>query len=78
LVITGLGSTTLEETLSRLDARQAPMERKTSFTPEKFEFKMPEFLPDEPMTEDVSVGSNDLDIPAFLRRGRKIDVRTLG
>ncbi len=78
LVITGLGSTTLEETLSRLDARQNPLERKAPAAPDKYDFKMPEFLPDEPIREEVSVGANDLDIPAFLRRGRKIDVRSLG
>jgi cell division protein FtsZ len=78
LVITGLGSTTLEETLSHLDARQMPLERKAPVASEKYDFKMPEFLPDEPIREEVSVSANDLDIPAFLRRGRKIDVRTIG
>src|SRR5512137_89206 len=59
LVITGLGSTTLEETLSRLDARQNPLERKAPASPDKYDFKMPEFLPDEPIREEVSVGAND-------------------
>ena len=78
LVITGLGSTTLEETLSRLDTRKMPIERKTSPTPDTFEVKAPQLLDDEYLEEELSVSSNDLDIPAFLRRGRRVVIKTVG
>jgi cell division protein FtsZ len=78
LVITGLGSTTLEDTLSRLDVRQQPIERPKPSASESFDFKLPEFVPDEYIDEPITVSSNDLDIPAFLRRGRRFAVKTLG
>jgi cell division protein FtsZ len=78
LVITGLGSTTLEETLSHLDVRQLPVERKPFAAPEKFEVKFPEMTSDEFVEEEMSVSSNDLDIPAFLRRGRRLTIKTMG
>jgi cell division protein FtsZ len=78
LVITGLGSTTLEETLSRLDPRQMPMERPRFTPPEKFDVKYPDVTADEYSEEELSIVSNDLDIPAFLRRGRKIAIKTMG
>jgi cell division protein FtsZ len=78
LVITGLGSTTLEDTLSRLDVRQRPLERPRVPAPEKYELNLPEVVPAEYMAEELTVSSNDLDIPAFLRRGRRVAVKTLG
>jgi len=78
LVITGLGSTTLEETLSRLDVRKMPIERKNTPTPDTFEVKPPQLLADEYIEEELTVSSNDLDIPAFLRRGRRVAIKTPG
>ena len=79
LVITGLGSTTLEETLSRLDVRKMPIERKsTPAASNSFEVKPPELLDEEYLEEDLTVSSNDLDIPAFLRRGRRVAIKTIG
>lgn len=78
LVITGLGSTTLEDTLSRLDVRIKPIEHPKAQSMEPFDFKMPEFVPEEYLEEPMTVSSNDLDIPAFLRRGRRVAVKTLG
>ena len=78
LVITGLGSTTLEDTLSRLDVRQRPLERPRVPAPETYELNLPEVVPNEYLEEEMTVASNDLDIPAFLRRGRRVAVKTLG
>jgi cell division protein FtsZ len=78
LVITGLGSTTLEDTLSRLDVRPKLVESPKAQTPETYDFKLPEFTPDEYLDEPITVSSTDLDIPAFLRRGRRVAVKTLG
>jgi cell division protein FtsZ len=78
LVVTGLGSTTLEETLSRLDVRQMPVERRNIPAPESFEVKVPHLVADEYLEEELTVSSNDLDIPAFLRRGRRIAIKTMG
>jgi cell division protein FtsZ len=78
LVITGLGSTTLEETLSRLDVRQTPVERNKIPVPERLEVKVPQLETDEYLEEELTVSSNDLDIPAFLRRGRRIAIKTMG
>jgi cell division protein FtsZ len=78
LVITGLGSTTLEETISRLDVRQSPVERKNVPAPDTYEVKVPQLVTNEYLEEELSVLSNDLDIPAFLRRGRRIAIKTMG
>jgi cell division protein FtsZ len=78
LVITGLGSPTLEDTLSRLDVRAKPIEHPKAQPMESFDFKMPEFVPEDYIEEPMSISSNDLDIPAFLRRGRRVAVKTLG
>ncbi len=78
LVITGLGSTTLEETVSRLELRKMPVERRNAPTPSIHEVKAPQVQPDEYMEEEMAVSSNDLDIPAFLRRGRRITIKTMG
>ena len=79
LVITGLGSTTLEETLSRLDVRKMPVERKSTPTPSNtIEVKPPQLLDDEYFEDELSISSNDLDIPAFLRRGRRVAIKTGG
>lgn len=78
LVITGLGSTTLEDTLSRLEFKPKPIEHSQASAPEGYDFKMLEFMPDEYLDEPITVSSNDLDIPAFLRRNRRVAVKTLG
>lgn len=79
LVITGLGSTTLEETLSRLDVRKMPVkEKRTPAASDTFEVKPPQLLGDEFFEEELTVSSNDLDIPAFLRRGRRVAIKTVG
>jgi cell division protein FtsZ len=78
LVITGLGSTTLEETVSRLDLRKMPVERRNTPSPSINEVKAPQVQSDEYMEEEMAVSSNDLDIPAFLRRGRRIAIKTMG
>jgi len=78
LVITGLGSTTLEETLSHLDGRKAPLERKNLPLPEVYEIKGSQLLPDEYLEDEMSMSTSDLDIPAFLRRGRRLAVKTTG
>jgi cell division protein FtsZ len=78
LVITGLGSTTLEETLSHLDTRKLPVEHPAPPRLNEYESK-PQGLPDdEYMEEEMAVSSNDLDIPAFLRRGRRVTIKTMG
>jgi cell division protein FtsZ len=78
LVITGLGSTTLEETLSRLDTRRVPAEHKSTSSMNAYETKPQTLTDDEYLDEEMAVSSNDLDIPAFLRRGRRIAVKTIG
>lgn len=78
LVITGLGSTTLEDTLSRLDIRPRQIKHPKAPGPETYDLKMPEFVPEEYLEEPINVYSNDLDIPAFLRRGRRVAVKTIG
>ncbi len=77
LVITGLDSTTIDETLGRIDVRQTPFERKNITRADNYELKPPEPLPNE-YVEELSITTNDLDIPAFLRRGRKITVKSIG
>jgi cell division protein FtsZ len=78
LVITGLGSTTLEDTLSRLEVRAKPIEHSKAQPMDSYDFKLPEFMPEDYIEEPMSVSSNDLDIPAFLRRGRRVAVKTVG
>jgi hypothetical protein len=77
LVITGLGSTTLEETLSRLDVRKPRSEFAKPSLPDSFEAKPQISHEDDFSDEEMAVSSNDLDIPAFLRRGRRIAVKTM-
>lgn len=78
LVITGLGSTTLEETLLHLDGRKNPVVIKNPPTADVYEVKSSQLLPDEYLEDELSMSTNDLDIPAFLRRGRRISVKTGG
>jgi cell division protein FtsZ len=77
LVITGLGSTTLEETLSRLDVRKPHSEFAKPSLPDSFEARPQISHEDDFSDEEMAVSSNDLDIPAFLRRGRRIAVKTM-
>ncbi len=78
LVITGLGSSTLEDTLYRMDGRQMPIDRKHASPPTPFEVRLPEFEPEEFVSEEMTISSNDLDIPAFLRRGKRLTVKSMG
>jgi hypothetical protein len=55
-----------------------PVERKSTPIHETYEMNAPQVLPDEYLEEELSISSNDLDIPAFLRRGRRIAVKTMG
>jgi cell division protein FtsZ len=77
LVITGLGSTTLEEALSRLDVRKPHSEFAKPSVPENFETRPQISQEDDFTDEEMAVSSNDLDIPAFLRRGRRIAIKTM-
>jgi hypothetical protein len=38
----------------------------------------PQFLPEEYLEDELSMSTSDLDIPAFLRRGRRLAVKTGG
>jgi cell division protein FtsZ len=78
LVITGLGSPTLEETLSKVDGMKIHHERPSPPAPNTFEMTTPQYPAETGWEEELSISSNDLDIPAFLRRGRRIAVKTLG
>ena len=78
LVITGLGSPTLEDTLSKVDVRKMPVERLGTSTPTTFEGNPAQYPIETNWDEEFSVSSNDLDIPAFLRRGRRIAIKTMG
>src|SRR4030043_776302 len=68
LVITGLGSPTLEETLSKVEGRKPPIEKPNTPTPNTIENNSTQFLAETDWEEELTVSSNDLDIPAFLRR----------
>ncbi len=76
LVITGLGSPTLEEALSKVDNRKPIVEHVPTPPRDGFELK-PASSSDQQWDDEYAVSSNDLDIPAFLRRGRRIGVKTL-
>jgi len=78
LVITGLGSPTLEETLSKVEGRKLPIEKPVSHVPTTFEMNTPQYPTESNWEEELTVSSNDLDIPAFLRRGRRVAVKTIG
>jgi len=78
LVITGLGSPTLEETLSKVDSKKRVAERPAVPAPHPVELNEPAYPADNEWGEELSISSNDLDIPAFLRRGRRIAVKTIG
>ncbi len=78
LVITGLGSTSVEEVVPQYEVRPLTVERKTFAQPDKFEVKFPEVTPEAYKEEEFSISSNDLDIPAFLRRGRRVAIKTMG
>jgi len=78
LVITGLGSPTLEETLSKVEGKKRVTERPAVPAPHPVELNEPAYPAENEWGEELSISSNDLDIPAFLRRGRRIAVKTLG
>jgi len=78
LVITGLGSPTLEETLSKVDSKKTTSDRPNTPPPHQLEPDRPQYPSESVWEEELSISSNDLDIPAFLRRGRRIAVKTLG
>jgi cell division protein FtsZ len=78
LVITGLGSPTLEETLSKVEGRKRSIEKPVPPVPTTFDLNTPKYPADSSWEEELTVSSNDLDIPAFLRRGRRVAVKTIG
>jgi cell division protein FtsZ len=78
LVITGLGSPTLEETLSKVEGRKTPVQEPRNSVPSTLEMTSPQYPAEANWDEELTISSNDLDIPAFLRRGRRIAVKTLG
>jgi cell division protein FtsZ len=78
LVITGLGSPTLEETLSRVEGRKMPAETPRPVHQPAYQPSTPNYTPENNWEEELTVSSNDLDIPAFLRRGRRVAVKTMG
>ena len=78
LVITGLGSPTLEETLSNVESRKLPSEHPIAPIQNAYEVSKPQYPIEANWDEELTVSSNDLDIPAFLRRGRRIAVKTIG
>jgi cell division protein FtsZ len=78
LVITGLGSLTLEETLSKVDSRRMPVARPPAPAPITSINSEPQYTESSNWEEELSISSTDLDIPAFLRRGRRVAVKTLG
>ena len=78
LVITGLGSPTLEETLSKVDSKKIHSGSSSAPAAHLVEVNATEYPTENEWGEELSISSNDLDIPAFLRRGRRIAVKTLG
>jgi cell division protein FtsZ len=78
LVITGLGSLTLEETLSKVDSRRMTIARPPAPAPTTIEVSEPQYPESSNWDEELSISSTDLDIPAFLRRGRRVAIKTMG
>ncbi|HEX9091975.1 MAG TPA: hypothetical protein VF831_10820, partial [Anaerolineales bacterium] len=78
LVITGLGSPTLEDTLSKVDGKKKVTDRPAVPAPHPAELNEPAYPAENEWGEELSISSNDLDIPAFLRRGRRIAVKAIG
>jgi cell division protein FtsZ len=78
LVITGLGSPTLEETLSKVEGRRMAIEKPDAHAPKFIETEPVKYASNSGWEEELSISSNDLDIPAFLRRGRRVAVKTTG
>jgi cell division protein FtsZ len=78
LVITGLGSLTLEETLLKVDSRRMAVARPPAPAPSTIAVSEPQYTESSNWEEELSVSSTDLDIPAFLRRGRRVAIKTIG
>ena len=78
LVITGLGSPTLEEALSKVEGRRIPIEKPVIQSTNTFDVNTSPYAIENSWDEELTVSSNDLDIPAFLRRGRRVGVKTTG
>lgn len=78
LVITGLGSPTLEETLLKVEGRKMHIERPAPPVTNSFEVNAPQYINEANWEDELTVSSNDLDIPAFLRRGRRIAIKSMG
>jgi len=76
LVVTGLGSPTLEETLSKVDQNHrvstAPTPQPVTREPpsQNLDFAYADAPQPEALTEPLTINSKDLDLPAFLRRHR--------
>lgn len=78
LVITGLGSPTLEETLSKVEGRRVMIDKPIAQTTNIYENNPKQYTAEGDWDEELTVSSNDLDIPAFLRRGRRVALKTSG
>jgi cell division protein FtsZ len=78
LVITGLGSPTLEETLSKVEGRRIPVVKPVNQASNLVDVNPPQYPIENSWEEEFTVSSNDLDIPAFLRRGRRVAIKTVG
>ena len=78
LVITGLGSPTLEETLSKVESRRVTIDKPIAQMTNIYENNSTQFPAEADWEEELTVSSNDLDIPAFLRRGRRVVIKTSG
>mgnify|MGYP001028556000 CR=1 FL=1 len=74
LVVTGLGSPTLEETLNKVEPSKRTLTKPQSPAPVSEPAQHAYALADAPVAErlaaPLSVSSRDLDLPAFLRRAR--------
>jgi len=78
LVITGLGSPTLEETLSKVEGRRVTNEKPVTQVINTYEHNHDQYPVEANWEEELTVSSNDLDIPAFLRRGKRVAIKTSG
>jgi cell division protein FtsZ len=76
LVVTGLGSPTLEETLSKVDQTHRVLSQPQAPTndpvisSQRQDVAIKSTTEPEPLTEPLTITSKDLDLPAFLRRHR--------
>ncbi len=75
LVITGLGAPTLEEALSQISPlrlQESPQADSQSALPAESQPPIRRPLATEPLLQSAPVNTNDLDLPAFLRRRTRL------